>query len=112
MATEIEDKGVPVRMKPLPWIFMLIQSRPIKPGQGKIIRWKMARNPVEDDSDGVLMEHIDEILKVLNSSKPTRRSKIPGDLIPPRLIKRVLCNRHQLDMGKSHLRAVRCQLFS
>ena len=111
MPAVIENIGVPMGMEPLARIFMLIKSCPIKAGQRKIIGGKMGRHPIEDHADPLLMEMIDKILKIFRRAKAACRGIKTGDLIAPRFIERMLANRHQFDMGKSHLFAVCCQFM-
>src|SRR3712207_1625341 len=56
------------------------------------------------------MQLIDEVLKILRRTEPARRRKVPGYLVPPRAIERVLHYRHKLHVGIAHVRSITYQL--
>ena len=63
--------------------------------------------PVKKDADVVYVTLVNEVHKVFRCAKATRRSKKTQNLVAPRAIKRVLCNRQQFNMGKPHLLDIR-----
>src|ERR1700693_6094184 len=69
----------------------------------------MARNPVEDNSDSLLVAAIDEMTKLIRVSKAARRRIVTGDLVTPGTIKRMLGDREQFDVGIPHFLDIRDQ---
>src|SRR5579883_2520446 len=69
----------------------------------------MRRHPVEQYANTLLMQVIDEVLKILRRPETTGWSIIPGYLIPPGAIIGILGDGEQLDMSKSHLLDIGCQ---
>src|SRR5579872_1305907 len=110
MPAVIKDVGVPMGMEPLPRIFMFVERCSIESSKRKFIGGKMGRDPIDDHANPLLMEIIDKVLKIFRRSKTACRGVITADLIAPRLIERMLANRHQFNMAKSHLFAILSQL--
>ena len=99
----VVDQGVPVHVEALARIGMLVEVRAVEIGQPMLIRWEMAGHPVDQDADAVLVQHVDEMLKVLGRAEPAGR-RIQGErLVAPGSIERVLVDRQQFDMGESHV---------
>src|ERR1700761_772713 len=69
----------------------------------------MARDPVEDNSNSLLVAAIDEMTKLIRVSKTARRRIVTGDLVTPGTVKRMLGDREQFDVGVTHLFDVRDQ---
>ena len=63
----------------------------------------MRGNPVHYHADAALVQLIDKIHKILRLSEARGRRIIFADLIAPRAVIGMLCYRHQLNMGISHI---------
>ena len=110
--TIIVNQRTPVRMGTFTRIKMLIQTRAVKCTQSKSIAREMRRYPVKDYADPLLMHIVHEIHKILRRTVARGRCIIPGHLIAPGCIKRVLHHRHQLHMRIAHFFYVVCQHWS
>src|SRR5438067_1880429 len=91
-------------------IGMLEEIGAIEVGEAMLIVGKMRRHPVEDDTDALLVEMIDEKHQILRCAIACRRRKVTYGLIAPRAVKGMLHNRQQLDMGEAHLLGILGQL--
>src|SRR5438270_9886641 len=63
-ATVIEDVRSPVRVFPLPWIGMFVESGSVEAAEGMSVLGEVRRYPVEDDADAGSMTGIDEVHEV------------------------------------------------
>src|SRR5690606_6851982 len=70
----------------------------------------MGRHPVQDHSDPLLMQVVDQILEVLRRSKSACRGKVPGDLVTPRTKKWMFHHGKEFDVRESALADVIGQL--
>ena len=61
--TEVEDQRAPVAVFSLPRIGVFVKPGSVKFCQSKGVLGKMARNPVQNDSDPLLVATIDEMTK-------------------------------------------------
>ncbi len=102
-AAEIVDCGVPIRMKALPWVFMLIQRGAIEPRQAVRINRKMRRHPIDQHRNAGAVGTINKAGKAIRRTKAGRRRIKPGGLIAPAWIIRMFGHRHELNMGKAHV---------
>jgi hypothetical protein len=66
----VENIAAPFRMEAFLWVLMLKKVRTVKKGQSMFIRREVGRNPVEDNTDPVLMKVVDKIHKILGSPVP------------------------------------------
>ena len=64
---------------------------------------KVARHPVEDDADVVLMAGVDERLEVRRRAEAAGRREEARDLVAPRRRVRVLHHRQELDVRVAHV---------
>ena len=106
----VKNFGAPIRMLALLWVCILIQRLAVKVCQTVFVTRKMCRNPVQNDTDFMLMQIIDEVHKVLRRAVAGCRRIISRDLIAPRAVKRMLCDANQLDVSISHLLEIGDQL--
>ena len=90
-------------MKSLARIGVLEQMRAVEVRKSMFVRREMRWDPVQDDADSVLMKHVDEVLEILRRAVAARRREKSSDLISPRAVKRVLHDRHELDVREVHL---------
>ena len=99
----VEDRAAPLGMKPLARIGMLVEKRAVEHGQAVRVGREMRRHPVEDHTDAMLMQEVDQIHQVLRRSIARGRCEVAGCLVAPGAVERVLGQRQQLDMGESLL---------
>ena len=99
----IEDRAVPFRMEALALVGVLVQVRAVEVGKAVAVRGEMRRHPVDDHADAALVEDVDEVHEVLRCAIARGRREVPGRLVSPRAVERVLGHRHQLDMRKAPL---------
>src|SRR5713226_5579688 len=65
--------------------------------------WKVRWDPVQDHSDAILMQAVNEVHEILRRAVATRRSKVTSSLITPRTIEGVFRNGQKLHMRKTRL---------
>ena len=107
----IIDQSPPMGMGALSWIFMLIYACPVKISQPKAVSREVGRNPVENHADPLSVHIIHEIHKIIRRTVPAGGCIIPGNLIAPGSVQRMLHNRKQLHMGISHHLYILCQFY-
>ena len=90
---------------------IFIQRRSVKIGKREIVLYKMHRNKIHDDADPGLVCLIDQIHQVMAAAIAAGDREITGALIAPGTIKRILAQRHQLDVCKMILLDIADQLF-
>ena len=102
-APVVEDERAPVAVLALPRIGVLEERRAVELGEPERVLRKVARHPVEDDADVVLMARVDERLEVRRRTEAARRREEARDLIAPRRRVRVLHHRQELDVRVAHV---------
>ncbi len=80
--------------------------RPIKAREPVRVLREVRGDPVEQYAHTALVHVIDEILEVLGRPIPTRGGEVPGDLVPPGAIERMLHHGHQLDVREPHIQHI------
>jgi hypothetical protein len=90
LATEIVDRGVPVRVVTLTWIGVLIECGAVEMCQPVLVGWKVRRHPVEDDAKARFVRDIDEVLEPGRIAKARSRREQTCRLIAPTGIERML----------------------
>src|SRR6516164_565684 len=90
-------------MKPLARVGVLVKVRAVEVGEAMLIVGKMRGHPVEDDSDVVLMEVVDEIHEVLRGAESRTGREISSDLVTPGAVERVLHDGQELNMSEAEL---------
>jgi hypothetical protein len=93
VATVIKNQRSPVPMFPLPRIGMLEKMGAVEQRQAVRIFREMARYPVDDDADAVLMAAIHKMPEFIRIAKAARRGEVAGHLVTPGTVKRMLCDR-------------------
>src|SRR5271165_81843 len=88
--TEVEDQRAPIAVFSLPRIGVFVKPRSVKLSQSKGVLGEMARNPVENDSDALLVAAIDEMTKLVRIPKTARWCIVTRDLVTPGTIKGML----------------------
>ena len=109
VAAEIENERAPILMLALARIHVLVEIGAVELGQRVRVFREMRRHPIHDHADPGLMTFVDEMPELVRSSEPARRRVIIRDLITPRTFERMFGDRHQLDVGVTHLEHVRDQ---
>ncbi len=101
MAIVVEDRAVPLGMKALARIGVLVEVGPVEIREAVSVGGKMRRHPVEDHADPLTMQHVDEVHEVLRRPVACGGREVPGRLVAPRAVERVLGDRHQLDVREA-----------
>src|SRR6202022_2802442 len=107
--TEVEDQCAPIAVFSLPRIGVFVKLCSVELSQSKGVLWEMPRNPVENDSDALLVAAIDEMTKLVRIPKTARWRIVTGDLVTPGTVKRMLGDGQQFDMGVAHFFDIRDQ---
>src|SRR6185295_17601049 len=102
-AIVIEDAAVPVRMVAEPWVGMIVEVCAVELGKSMRIVWKVRGRPVHKHTNSGLMGRIDEGHEVFRRSVTAGDGEITGGLIAPGSIEWVLGNRHQFNIGITHI---------
>jgi len=108
----IEDPAPPVRMISFSRILVLVQARPVEPGQAVGIRGEMGRDPVEDNTDTLPVEYIHHVHEILRSPIAARGSEVPQGLVSPGTIKGMLHHGKQLHVSEPHGDSIVSQLVA
>jgi len=61
VAPEVEHQRAPVGVRPAPGVGVLVQRRAVEAGQGKVVAREVARHPVEDHAEAVLVQALNEL---------------------------------------------------
>ena len=110
VAAVVEDHGSPVRMLALTRIFMFEQSRAVEASQPVAVFGEVGRHPVQDHADAVAMAVVDKVHEVFRRPVTAGDRKVADRLIAPTAGKGMFADRHQFQVGVSHLLAVVDQL--
>ena len=71
--------------------------------QPVLVGREVGRHPVENHSEALLMQGVDEIHEVLGRAVTAGRREKAGHLVTPGWIKRMFGDGHELDMREGHL---------
>ena len=99
----VEHKSVPVRLFSLPRVAMFVEMRSVEIAETRLIFRKVGRHPIKDDADSALMKAVHKIPEIVGRSESAGGSIVPGGLVSPGPIERMLHNRQQFDVGKTGL---------
>ncbi len=99
----VEHARAPFRMVAAAWVGMLEKMRPVEKPKPVTIRWKMRRHPIEDHSNTLAMQGVDEMHEILGRTETRGGREISRGLIAPRTIEGVFGKRHEFDMRKPHV---------
>jgi hypothetical protein len=100
---EVEDERPPVRVRSAARVGVLVEGRPVEPGEGPIVPREVGGDPVEDHADVARVQGVDEGAEVVRRAERRLRRVVPRHLVPPRRPERVLHHRHQLDVREPEL---------
>src|SRR5439155_3745052 len=103
MSTVIEDEAAPVLLQSFARVGMLVEMRAIEIREPMLVRREMRGNPVQNNTDTLLMQHVDEVNLILVSSVATRRGEEPRNLIPPGSVEWMLHDRAKFHVRENHL---------
>ena len=98
-------------MLPLARVGVFVARATIKPIQPAFVFGEMRRHPIQNHADARLVAYINKMHELVWRAIARGGGVIPGHLIPPRAVIRMLHHRQQLDMGVSHLDHIRHQLL-
>src|SRR5690242_5982924 len=82
-------------------IGVFVKMRTVEVAEPDLVLWEMRGHPIENYSNAALVKVVHEVHKIRWSAKPAGGSEIPGNLIAPGSIERMLHDRHQLDMSET-----------
>ena len=105
-AAIIKNGAGPLGMKTFARVGVLIEVSAVKTRQPVAIGREMRRHPIHEDSDAPLMQVIHQKHEVLRRAVTAGRRKISRGLVTPRPVKRMLGQRHELDVREAHLPAI------
>src|SRR5262249_17486980 len=83
VAPVIKNPAMPIWMHPLTLIGMLIEMRTIEVAQAMLIGGKMRRHPVQDHTDTLLVQIVNEVHKIRRCPIAPRWGEVAGDLVAP-----------------------------
>src|SRR5215813_1879356 len=98
----IKNPAMPIWMHPLTVIGMLIEMGAVEVARAVLVGGKMRGYPVQDHANTLLVQIVNEIHKIRRRPIAPRRGKVAGDLVAPGGVQRMLHDREEFDMGKSH----------
>ena len=106
----VEYKGSPILVFSLSWVSIFIARSAIKFCKTIRVSWEMSRNPVHNNIKSCLMAFIYKRHKIERCAISCSRSKISCNLISPRSIERIFCQRHKFNMCIAHILNIRNKL--
>ena len=95
---EVELVGAPVGVD-----LVLVEHLAVEGGQAVGVRAEAAGHPVHDHADAGLVAGVDEVHELLRVAVARRGREVPGGLVAPGAVKRVLGEGQDLDVGVAHL---------
>ena len=91
---------------------MFIQMGAVKIADSMLVGWEMRWHPIQNHTNILLVQAINQIHKILRGSVPAGGREISSRLVAPGAIKRMLHNWKKLHMGVPHLLDIFCQFGS
>ena len=92
----VEYARAPAVMLALLRFGVLVKIGSVKFAQSMLVLAKVRRHPVENDGDPLLMQPVHKIHEIMRRTVARGRRKVAGALIAPRIVQRILRDRHQL----------------
>ena len=83
-----------------PRVGMLVEMSAVKIAQAVRVVGEVGGHPVEDDAVAMAVQRVDEVGEVVGRAEPRGRCEVADRLITPAPVKRMLGDRHQLDVGE------------
>ena len=96
-------------METLARVRVLVEVRSVEVAESVLVAREMGRHPVEQHANAALVEIVDEVHEVLRSPIAARWSEVPGRLVAPGAIKRMLHDGHEFHVGETQALDVRGQ---
>ena len=103
----VEDAGAPILMLAFEIVGILVKARAVELVKPVRVLREMGGHPVQDHADTCLMHFIHEIHEIVRRAESGGNAEIPGDLIAPGTVERVLHHGHQLNVRVVHLGKIR-----
>ena len=97
----VEDRRRPVGVVALAWVGVLVEVGAVEAGEPVGVHREVRRHPVEDDADASLVQPVDHRHQIGGRAVAGGRREVPGRLVAPRAVERVLHDRQQLDVGEA-----------
>ncbi len=97
----IEDEAPPVRLIRLVRIGVLVHVAPVEEDEAVLVGREMRRHPVEDHTDPLLVQVVDQEHQVLRRPVAAGGSEEAGRLVSPRSVERVLHDGEELDVSEA-----------
>ena len=101
VAPVVEDQGAPVAVLPLARVGVLVQGGAVEAGQGKGVAREVGRHPVEQDTDAVLVQVIDEVAEIVRAAEAAGGGEVARGLVAPGGVQGVFGDGQQLDVGEA-----------
>src|SRR5215472_11122948 len=102
-APVIKNMGLPVGMEALARIGVLVEMRAVEIGEPVSIRREVRGNPVEDHSDSMLVQVVDEVHEILWRAVTRSRREVSRRLVSPGSVKGMLHDGEKFNVGESQL---------
>ena len=80
---------------------MFVEVRAVEAEQGVLVHREVRWHPVEQHADTALVEPVDQGHQLDGCAVTSSRGEVPGHLVAPRAVVRVLHHREQLDVGET-----------
>ena len=106
----VKYPGAPSLMLHAVGIAVFVAVTAVELAESVSILGKVCGHPVHDDTDALLMHAVDEIHEIVRGAVSGGGGEITRDLISPGAVIGELRERHQLDVGVSHLADIFRQL--
>ncbi len=90
VSAKVEYKSPPFRMFSLAGITMFVKGSAVEEPQAPVVFREMRRDPVDDDSDAVLVARVHKVLEIIRVPEAARWGIITCHLIAPGGVKRML----------------------
>src|SRR6185312_624419 len=97
----IEHERIPIRLLSLARIGVLVEMRAVEITQARFILRKVRRNPVENDSNSMLVEVVDQEHEISGRPETAGWRKVSNGLVTPGAIERMLGDRKEFDVRKA-----------
>ena len=102
----VEHVRAPVGMASDAGVGVLVERRAVEVREREGVAGKVSRHPVEDHAEARLVAAVDERAEVVGRAVARRRREVAGGLVAPRLVERMLGDRHQFDVREAQVGGV------
>jgi pyruvate/2-oxoglutarate dehydrogenase complex dihydrolipoamide acyltransferase (E2) component len=94
-----------------PWIRVLVEGRAVEAAEREVVVREVGGHPVDDHPDPAVVEGLDHRREVVGVAEARGRRVVPGDLVAPRAVERMLGHGEELDVREPEGAAVRDELL-